>query len=211
MTSSSLATKNLLTSCHKRHPDWDSTLCELVSKGKVSESQAKAHPNWPWFTISQHKIHTGMTKEMVIASWGKPAYVNKEGFLDLDEEWVSDNYCLGFSDGILVSIEKAPLWAASKIVSAYESNELAADKEFLGKTVMIVGYVKEIGEDIYNGFYVSLSSGSYLITVRCFFSRVYYQSLVALRKGQKVVIKGIGLGKSIFSIDFGSCRLFWVG
>jgi len=203
------STNDRLVSCCEEHPDWDLTLCQLIAERKISERQVIAHPDWPWFTIAEGQVRTGMTDEMVIASWGKPAYTNEDGFLGRDKEWACGGYCLGFVDGILTDIEEAPLWGATNIIAKHESNEIAANVLFQGRSIMIVGYVYTVSENSLDGLYIELRGGEFLDNVRCYFSNVYRQELATLYKGQKVVIKGIGLGKDLFTVDFVSCRLFW--
>ena len=130
--------------------------------------------------------------------------------MDHDAEWAYSSHCLGFSDGILIDIEPVPLWSAGDIIAEYESNEVAANEIFQSKTILIVGYVSEVGESLLDGLYIELDGDDYsLDSVRCYFAELYRWRLAELRKGQKVVIEGIGAGKDIFSIDFVSCRIFW--
>ena len=70
----------------KAHPDWDDEIC--------------SH-------ILNEIVKTGMTREQVLASWGKPSYTTD----DFGECWVYGEWVLGightylrFKDGILSSI-----------------------------------------------------------------------------------------------------------
>lgn len=69
----------------EKHPDWDEEICRLILQGK---------------------IRLGMTKEQVIASWGKPERVNRSvGTWGIHEQWVYGTFgpYLYFENGILTS------------------------------------------------------------------------------------------------------------
>ena len=52
--------------------------------------------------IAEHKIWRGMTRQMVIDSWGKPREINVYGARTTRrEEWVYNRYILIFENGIL--------------------------------------------------------------------------------------------------------------
>jgi len=208
-TTSPMSVDERIADCCERHPDWYSYLCRLIAERKVSESRVMAHPDWPWLTITAKKIGLGMTDETVLASWGNPRYKNEHGFLEHDQEWAYNGHCLGFRNGVLMDIEEAPLWKVSSIIAKYESNEIAANEKFQGKMIMVVGYIQEVGENAFGELYIELEGGDFMDDVRCYFSAAYRHKLADLYKGQKVVIKGRGLGKDLFTVDFTSCLLFW--
>lgn len=103
------------------YPDWPAALVHSVADGTVSEKQAKKHPDWSaavHVQVARGGIELGMTHDMVLASRGRPAdvnrYVNEWG---VTEQWVYDCTRLGyglslvsvpchylyFQDGILTS------------------------------------------------------------------------------------------------------------
>lgn len=209
MTKPFLSLDERIADCREKHPDWHSYLCRLIAERKVSESRVMEHPDWPWLTITAKKIGLGMTDETVLASWGNPRYKNEHGFLGYDQEWAYNGHCLGFRNGVLMDIEEAPLWKASSIIAKYESNEIAANEKFQGKMIMVIGYIQEVGENAFGELYIELEGGDFMDDVRCYFSTAYRYELATLHRGQKVVIKGRGLGKGLFTVDFTSCLLFW--
>lgn len=56
--------------------------------------------------IGEFKIRIGMTKEQVIASWGKPQSINESvGTWGKHEQWVYNSQYLYFENGILTSFQ----------------------------------------------------------------------------------------------------------
>lgn len=70
----------------------DTRLSELIHKYGAERGRK----------IAQHKIWRGMTREMVIDSWGKPRAINVYGTrMTRREEWVYNRYTLIFENGVL--------------------------------------------------------------------------------------------------------------
>ncbi len=56
--------------------------------------------------VINRKVILGMTKEQVIASWGRPNDINRSvGSWGVHEQWVYDNKYLYFEDGVLTSFQ----------------------------------------------------------------------------------------------------------
>jgi len=82
--------------------------------------------------------------------------------------------------------------SASKLSSDYQDNEIAADEKYKHKIILVTGYIDDIGKDITDSIYVTLSDGKeYSFSgVQCFFSDSQTSAAAKLKKGQKVSIKG---------------------
>jgi len=69
----------------------------------------KLHPNWipkVWRAIEKSEIYIGMTKEMVLMSWGSPKDVNRTiTRWGVREQWVYDSQYLYFENGKLTTIQ----------------------------------------------------------------------------------------------------------
>ncbi len=84
---------------------------------------------------------------------------------------------------------------ADQLFSAYEANEIAADKKCKGKVLVVSGCVEAVGKDISNTMFVALRTRDFFGSVQCFFDDVNESDLVPLRKGMHVSIKGWCGGK----------------
>lgn len=80
-------------------------------RGADPEGYVEAHPDLNLVTkqcILENKIRLGMTKEEVVASWGKPRDINKTvGSWGVHEQWIYGEFphstYLYFENGILTS------------------------------------------------------------------------------------------------------------
>lgn len=88
--------------------------------------------------------------------------------------------------------ERALEATAKNLVSAYSTNEIAANNKYGGKYVKITGIVDSIGRDITDSIYITLSDGDdfSLERVQCFFSEKYSNEIATLTKGTEVVVYG---------------------
>jgi len=81
---------------------------------------------------------------------------------------------------------------ASVLSAEYQENEVAADLKYKGKVLLVTGTVDDIGKDITDSIYVSLSDGEEysLSGVQCFFADSQTSVAADLKKGQNISIKG---------------------
>jgi len=76
---------------------------QIQGKARVDELRKKYNPSTAELIIN-HKLQLGMTKDMVIESWGQPKNINKSVYSwGVHEQWVYDSRYLYFEDGILTS------------------------------------------------------------------------------------------------------------
>lgn len=85
--------------------------------------------------------------------------------------------------------------AATALYADYNSNEVAADQKFKGKTLLVKGTIEDIGKDLLNTMYVTLAGNGMLANVQCFFGPAHETQIAGLRKGMTVSIVGRCDGK----------------
>lgn len=78
------------------------------------------------------------------------------------------------------------------ITKEYDSNEVAADNKYKGKTIRITGRVDSVGKDLVNSMYVTLKHPDQwaIRNVQFFFDKSHADELASLSKGQQVTIQG---------------------
>lgn len=79
---------------------------------------------------------------------------------------------------------------ADELTKAYDDNEVAANRQYKGAKVRIIGVIDNIGEDIMGTPYVALKGHKMFSYVQCMFSKEQGKRLSQLDKGQKVYIVG---------------------
>jgi hypothetical protein len=88
----------------------------------------------------------------------------------------------------------------------YEENTLNADNIYKGKTIYVEGIISDIDEDIWGTPYVKLNDGTIFGGITCDFPDSK-SDLLNLRKGDRVIIKGICKGELISAIWMDKCIL----
>jgi hypothetical protein len=85
----------------------------------------------------------------------------------------------------------APHLNARELVMAYDQNEVAADRSYKGKTIVVEGSVDRVGKDILDTMYVSLSGPENSFrSVQCLFEDEHEAQLSNLHPGQRVQVVG---------------------
>lgn len=83
----------------------------------------------------------------------------------------------------------------AQLYNAYEANTVAADKQFKGKKLKVVGVVSSINTDFFGKPYVTLSTGVNRFAEPHFsFSEEDLDSLAKLQKGMKITLLCVGNG-----------------
>jgi hypothetical protein len=88
---------------------------------------------------------------------------------------------------------------ASQLYGEYDANKTAADKRYKGKVIEVVGYVDKIGRDKKDETYMTLLGDGYVVNVKCYFSDEHSGVVAELRRGERIIVRGIcdGLMNSV--------------
>lgn len=80
---------------------------------------------------------------------------------------------------------------ARDIISAYEQNEVSADRSYRGSIVDVSGYIASIKKDLSDDLYITLdgAGASRYRSVQAYFSPDLANRLASLRKGQAIVVR----------------------
>jgi hypothetical protein len=106
--------------------------------------------------------------------------------------------------------QQAPIVVtATKLVSDYEANQVAADAKYKGQTLQISGTVASIGTDLMSDPYVQLNGDPMnpLANVQCAFSQSDESALATLVKGQQITFQGTGEGMTIETVEADNCSI----
>lgn len=91
----------------KEHPEWSENVVKAIAResSKRRIEAIEQHPEWSedaLMAICKGKIFVGMTREQVIASWGRPEEINESvGVWGTHEQWVYYRHYLYFENGRL--------------------------------------------------------------------------------------------------------------
>jgi hypothetical protein len=91
--------------------------------------------------------------------------------------------------------------SAVDLCSNYEANEISADDRYKGKVLAVTGKVESIGKDILDDMFVVLAGSNEeysMVGVQCSFSNSQKSTLISLRKGETVTVKGRCDGKMMY-------------
>lgn len=84
--------------------------------------------------------------------------------------------------------------SATDLIKEFETNEQASNKKYTDKVVRVDGEVKDILRDD-KGFYsLVLGDTASLSSVRCSIDSVHSQEAAAVKKGERIAVKGICSG-----------------
>lgn len=94
-------------------------------------------------------------------------------------------------------VKEAIKVTAVTLVADYKANEVAADAKYKNNLVEVSGIVKNIGKDIVDNPYITLSDGEqYSITsVQCMFSKSDEVDLAKVSQGERITLQGEVSGK----------------
>ena len=106
------------------------------------------------------------------------------------------------------SIEPEITVTAPEMYRDYDANEVSADEKYKGKVIAISGKVVAIRQNSFNDdeIQVHLKGGDYS-SVDCKFSAKHKAEAAALKKGDKVKIKGLGAGKEVLGPALEGCSI----
>lgn len=97
---------------------------------------------------------------------------------------------------------------ADRLMREYEANEVAADRRYKGKVIVVTGVIDSIGTDVLDTLYVVLQAESEgLSRVQCYFGDSHATELSQLREGVRIDIKGRCGGK-FMNIQLRGCTIY---
>jgi len=102
-------------------------------------------------------------------------------------------------------LDSLPQLTSGALCRAYEANEIAADEQFKGKEVIVIGPMKNITKDTF-GDGAMVSMGEEFLGVAAGFSAEEAKKLSSLHKGQRIAVRGIVTGK-LLGIHMKDCVL----
>jgi len=124
----------------------------------------------------------------------------------IDEEPVVDP-TVAETETEITEEEAEVIVTAEQLLADYESNELKADQLYKYKLVEITGIVGDIGKDILDDPYLTLTNGDEyaIISVQCYFKNADEEAkAIDLAKGDQTTVLGTVDGSS-FNIVVNDC------
>ena len=82
---------------------------------------------------------------------------------------------------------------SDKLASDYKDNQVAADAKYKDKIVEVTGTVDSIGKDVTDSSYVTFEGESHysvINKIQAYFSKANESSLIDVKKGQKLTLRG---------------------
>lgn len=101
--------------------------------------------------------------------------------------------------------------SASRLVSDYRKNGIAADRNYKGHIAEIFGIVGDVQRDIAGKVVVNLSIGDLVRHVRCDFPEAQTSAVADLERGQLVAVRGTVRGSIMGNPQVGDSTLAWLG
>jgi hypothetical protein len=87
------------------------------------------------------------------------------------------------------------------LIGKYNENTIAADELYKGKTLQVKGTIGDIGKDILNKPYITISQSDDVDNyIQCFIAETELQKATQLKKGQQITIEGKCSGKAVWHI-----------
>lgn len=103
--------------------------------------------------------------------------------------------------------DSAPSITAKALQSAYDENEVKANRAFEGKRIVVTGSISDFNETMFGAIIVSLDVGQWLSTVDCEMAAGEEDLVIEMRKGQEVRLGGVGDGQVLGSPRLEGCRV----
>ena len=97
-----------------------------------------------------------------------------------------------------------------QIMKEYDTNALAAENKYKGKTFEVIGIVDSVDRDIFGDVYVSLSDGKlFSWNVQAYFKdKDQIAAITKLNKGDQIIVVGEG-GNYSLNLRMKNCFLTW--
>lgn len=94
---------------------------------------------------------------------------------------------------------------ALQLSKAYNANEVAADRKYKGKEMLVYGIIAGIDKDFMNDIIVNLNSGNSFLPVRAHLEDEQDDKAASLAKGGEIIVQCNGGGFIIGSVVLNKC------
>lgn len=99
-------------------------------------------------------------------------------------------------------------YTTNEIIADYSANELAADRKYKNKLIVVNGFVKEITKDVFDEYYIALGDFSQISDeLHCYFDSTYEDAIVSIDSGSYVSFVVSITEKGVFDVD---ARLWYI-
>lgn len=102
--------------------------------------------------------------------------------------------------------EEVIVVSSKELAKAYESNEVAADKQYKGKTLEVTGKISSIGSSIGDKAVVSLDGSNGFNNASATGDDAFNEYAATLSKGQNITLICKGNGESLGSPSLSDCK-----
>lgn len=102
--------------------------------------------------------------------------------------------------------EEVIVVSSKELAKAYESNEVAADKQYKGKTLEVTGKISSIGSSIGDKAVVSLDGSNGFNNASATGDDAFNEYAATLGKGQNITLICKGNGESLGSPSLSDCK-----
>lgn len=103
------------------------------------------------------------------------------------------------------NVEEIIKISANQLASEYTANEISADGKYKDKILEVSGTVSSVAK-VFGSPYITLKTNEVLSEIQCMLKDSEQSKAGNLQKGQKVVVKGKGGGKSL-NIALNNCSI----
>lgn len=83
---------------------------------------------------------------------------------------------------------------ATELYKVYQTNETMADKQYLGKVILVTGNILEVNQGTDGSTNLLLDTGDPMSTILCQLDKFTKQTNITYSAGQQVTVKGICSG-----------------
>lgn len=160
--------------------------------------QSSMQPNEKsWF--AKHKILTGLLVLFVLGILGSL----------LGDEPSSTTQTKAIAQNTPEQTQPEPEYievTAAQLFADYEANEVAADAKYQDAAIKVTGTIGDIGKDILDTPYVTLTTENSFLNVQCMFDKADASALVDLQKNQRITLTGEVSGK-LGNLLIKDCRI----
>lgn len=164
------------------------------------EEQTEKKQNW----FMRHKVITAILVLGVLVMFSGGGDTNTQDQAEQESEKVSEEVK---EEPVQVSYEKVD---TVELINAFDTNQLAAEKEYTGKNVELTAKINNISEDIVGSPFLSLhptTADEYYFgtSLQCYFDSV--DDLLTVANEQVVTIQGTMKEQTLGIIGLKKCKI----